>query len=121
MKRAASAVLVAIIILMIIFAVAAVTAKPAPAHEAASGWSYDSWCCGGSDCRTAEPGEVVPTDTGWLIVPTGQVIPYTASGTLDDTEENRAAHLLKSKDDDIHMCAPFGTQVRCLYVPEFGF
>lgn len=74
-------------------------------------------CCGVHDCERAPAGAARATDEGWLIVSTGQVIPY-----------ERFGHGLHSSiDGDIWWCrfsydaAEYGNaagEVRCLFVPE---
>lgn len=86
---------------------------PAVAHEAPMHWAYDSSCCSGQDCAV-ELGEVRATDQGWLLLRTGNLVPY------------RARQLRISKDDDFHSCWSGNRRddpdaLLCLYVPPQGF
>lgn len=51
-------------------------AAPASAHQAPSGWVYDSDCCSEKDCRPAEDGEISLMPDGYHIAKTNEVIPY---------------------------------------------
>lgn len=84
--------------------------QKAKAHEARTGRQYDAECCSDRDCREAAEGEVTLTAGGWLIRPTGEVIP------MGDPR------IRQSKDEHFHMCIiPPGTgRTLCLYVPPFG-
>lgn len=82
---------------------------PAGAHQAPSGWTYDSECCGGSDCRPIQDDAVVRVPGGWRIVATGQVF-------TDDAVKH-------SPDGHFHRCSAYGredTHTYCLYVPDLG-
>ncbi|MBN9525759.1 MAG: hypothetical protein J0H82_06140 [Alphaproteobacteria bacterium] len=73
-------------------------------------------CCGEHDCERAPADAVRATDEGWLIVGTGQIVPYARFGH----------GLFWSIDADFWWCrytydvAEYGNQageVRCLFVP----
>lgn len=89
---------------------------PALGHDAPMGWSYDSWCCSGKDCRMLHT-EVRATPNGWYITETGETKPYSGHG------------ILVSKDGAFHRCEnhfvarlPNGQYpTRCLYVPPQNF
>ena len=70
---------------------------------------YDSACCSDHDCHPAEPGEVVPVEHGWKVVPTGEVF-----------TEGMVFH---SPDGRFHRCSEDGRRdgrTICLYVPDFA-
>lgn len=46
------------------------------AHDAPSGWSYPPACCSGVDCRPAGEGGVREVSGGYLVVATGEVVPF---------------------------------------------
>jgi hypothetical protein len=98
---------------------AATGLAPAAAHEAAPGWSYDPWCCGGQDCQPISPDNVSITKDGFLV-------------TLSEGEHMTARRdherlfgfddVRESRDQNYHACIlPRTQEFRCLYVPPFGF
>jgi hypothetical protein len=98
---------------------AATGLAPAAAHEAAPGWSYDPWCCGGLDCQPISPDNVSITKDGFLV-------------TLSEGEHMTARRdherlfgfddVRESRDQNYHACIlPRTQEFRCLYVPPFGF
>lgn len=107
----------------------------AEAHEAPSGWAYDTWCCGGDDCRHTEPGEVTltPDGRGWHVRTLYQpridvVVPIDGTATNPTTgvpRDVRDTSLRVSPDRDFHVCivlqmsSQFGSfqRLRCLFVP----
>ncbi len=81
---------------------------PALAHEAPSGWAYDAACCHNRDCRPVQPGEVTAGPSGYLIAPTGEVVPYSS------------AKVRPSGDGSMHRCMIGGDTSNptiCIYVP----
>jgi hypothetical protein len=92
---------------VIIMLAALLAAWPANAHMAQTGWAYSFACCSGKDCREVADSEVTPTDDGWVVAATGEVIAY------DDLRVE------PSGDEFFHVClmkSPL--RVRCLYVPQ---
>jgi hypothetical protein len=89
---------------------------PTLAHEALSGWKYDSACCSEKDCYE------IPVSKTPRITPHGYVM---HDGTFVPKDSSRRRD---SKDVRWHRCdgytiagpvaIPF---VRCLYVPQGGF
>lgn len=78
---------------------------PAPAHDAASGWSYPESCCGGQDCR-----EVEATERGDAYV-------FHAAGR-DFTVRKEVAS--PSGDTEFHVCIGTnenGPFIRCFFAP----
>lgn len=67
--------------LMVLFFAGAVGA-----HTAPSGWDYPGGCCSGVHCSPLPADEVRRTDEGYLIVPTGELIPYAAANSSPDGE-----------------------------------
>jgi hypothetical protein len=97
-------------------------AVPALAHMAKSGWAYDADCCSDRDCaeQPDEMFEEVPG--GWLIKPSGVVVPHNSVTYPKDK---------MSKDEHFHLCTgadmlghgagdPASKSVYCLYRPPFG-
>ncbi len=63
----------------------------------------NEWCCGKEDCVPIPASQVEPTAPGWLIAPTGEVVPYV------DT--------LPSEDGRFWRChQPNGVR-RCFFAP----
>lgn len=89
----------------------AVALSPATAHQAPTGWQYDSACCSGVDCYQAPPLDVKETKYGYQLS-TGELIPYNDS------------RIKRSRDEYFHECKPGGDASQqhsfCLYVPEQG-
>jgi hypothetical protein len=88
-------------------------ASRAQAHDAPLGWSYPWSCCSSQDCRQTTGGEVRETPTGYLIVGTGETVPYQDKRIKD------------SPDGETHWCAhqaglDAGHTI-CLFVPPKGF
>lgn len=79
---------------------------PANAHS----W-YPLSCCSNQDCQPIDASEIRSTPVGWLVEPTGEVIPY------GDRRE------LISEDGGYHRCSRHfvdpGVRDRtiCLFVP----
>lgn len=85
----------------------------AHAHEAPKGWAYPLSCCSNFDCREMKEVEVRETAQGYLIVPTGEVVPYGDK------------RIRISPDGKFHWCAhqaglDAGRTI-CLFVPPRGF
>mgnify|MGYP003500616992 CR=1 FL=1 len=53
--------------------------QKARAHEAPTGWAFDPACCGNGDCKPIPASDIRETASGYLIVPTNEVIPYQSS------------------------------------------
>jgi hypothetical protein len=77
-------------------------------HDWIGGGGYRSpltneWCCGKEDCVPIPSSDIEPTSSGWLILPTGEVVPYI------DT--------LPSQDGRFWRChQPNGVR-RCFFAP----
>lgn len=89
-----------------------VLAGEARPHDAPSGWTYPLLCCSNRDCRQAGDGEVRETAEGYLLVTTGEVVPYLN-------------HRVKPSPDGLfHVCQQAGNfdsgRVLCLFVPPRG-
>jgi hypothetical protein len=85
----------------------------APAHEAPTGWAYDTVCCSNKDCAV-EVEEVRATDSGWLITRLGITVSYGSR------------KLKKSGDQDFHSCFTLNQRddpdsLLCLYVPPQSY
>ena len=85
----------------------AVMASSATAHE-----FYAPECCNDKDCAPLPADAVSATPKGWLVKPTGEVVPYQS-------------HKLRSAPDgQFHGCFVGGDANKtmlCLYVPPQGF
>lgn len=96
---------------MVCFVLAYVTKSPA--HDAPMGWQYPLSCCSNRDCRQTAQREVRETEAGYLLVSTGEVVPY-GNGRIKD-----------SPDGLFHVCQQAGNfetgRVLCLFVPPRGF
>lgn len=84
----------------------------AQAHDAPSGWSYPYSCCSDQDCRPVPEAAVRETVDGYVIVASGEVIPYA---------DKRVRH---SPDGEFHWCSVAGSvngRTLCLFVPPRSF
>lgn len=78
------------------------------AHEAPTGWSYSQSCCSNFDCREVDSEAIKTKPNGYVIMLTGEVIPY------NDTR------LRESPDGLYHWCSAGGLETSntiCLYRP----
>lgn len=94
----------------------------AHAHQAASGWTYPSSCCGGKDCRPIKEGlDVTAAKNGsgymvkFLYREPGNPITYYIQEFVDRDK------VQSSGDSDYHACVNVsalpGQQIRCLFAP----
>lgn len=85
----------------------------ADAHDAPTGWSYPTSCCSGFDCREEADLAIRETTDGYLVVSTGEVIPYND------------IRVRMSPDGRWHGCwrgAKFdAAPLICLFAPPRGF
>jgi hypothetical protein len=87
----------------------------AHAHDAPVGWTYDSSCCSGIDCRVVNHHggvRISETPQGYRISTTGEVLNY------------RDSRIKVSPDGDYHWCSAGGRDTGrtiCLYAPPKGF
>lgn len=89
-----------------------VGALDAPAHDAASGWTYPLACCSDFDCREIPADWVEERPEGYRIVITGEVIPMTSR------------KIRNSPDGVFHWCSVQGKndgKTICLFVPPRAF
>lgn len=87
-------------------------AGPAFAHDAPTGWAYDTACCSGRDCAQAMSGAVRETPRGYELQSTGETVIY------------RDTRIRQSKDEFFHECHVGGdpkARLLCLYVPNKGY
>lgn len=121
-RDAVAAVITAAIVL-------AVAAKIVLGHEAPAGWRYDYWCCSQRDCGQVDDGAVTfdPETGGWIVralnLWTGE---YVVERVPDMDRRSPPFRRLESDDPHFHVCWQnpayrHAAQVRCLYVPHFGF
>ena len=85
----------------------AVMASSATAHE-----FYAPECCNDKDCAPLPADAVTATPKGWLVKPTGEVLPY------------QSHKLRRAPDGQFHGCFVGGDASKtmlCLYVPPQGF
>lgn len=108
----ATYITVALVVFLIsLVAIIVWSARPAGAHDAPTGWTYDYSCCSTADCREVQTKAVKEDSRGFTIVSTGELIPY------GDTRIKR------SKDEFFHWCSVAGlddSRSLCLYVPDRG-
>lgn len=110
--EAALGAVVALLVLMFVAGMAlAHEAQPTAAQPL--GWSYPWSCCSNQDCRETKTGEVRETPSGYLIVATGETVPYQDKRIKD------------SPDGELHVCAHKAGldagKVICLFAPPRGF
>lgn len=65
---------------------------------------YHPHCCGEKDCPTIDKADMKETLAGWLIVPTGEVVPY--------------AETYASEDGLFYRCHMPTGERRCFFAPE---
>jgi len=77
-------------------------------HEAPTGWTFDSRCCGNGDCYPVETDAISERPDGYHIISTGEVIPYQSN------------KVLPSPDGLSYRCSTAGSVqgiTYCIYVP----
>lgn len=91
---------------------------PGLAHDALptaaqpNGWSYPFACCSGYDCREVSKKAISERPEGYVIVGTGEVLPYAD------------ARVKNSPDGEFHWCSVAGAnngRTICLFVPPRGY
>lgn len=104
--------------LLLVACISAMWITLANAHDAIAsrqqplGWSYDYSCCNLMDCREVADAAVKTTRAGYVIVATGEVIPFNDP------------RIKRSKDEFFHWCSKGGredSETICLYKPDAGF
>lgn len=93
------------------------------AHEAVSGFKYDSYCCNGNnhtgDCQRIPTRNVRITSGGYeIILKPGdhRLVTRTHDFQLPQSEARR------STDSEYHICLyPTEDTLRCFYAPDMGF
>jgi len=86
--------------------------SPSLAHQAKSGWTYPTACCSGIDCREVPDKAISERPEGYVIVGTGEVLPY------------KDARVRNSPDGEYHWCSIGGaddTKTVCLFVPPRSY
>lgn len=110
--------LLALVAAVLLCAWALLAASYARAHEALptpaqpQGWSYPFACCSGYDCREVVEKAIGEQSQGYVIVRTGEVIPYSDS------------RIKNSPDGEYHWCSVAGAgdgHTICLFVPPRSF
>jgi hypothetical protein len=109
------------------FLLALIWITPAIAHDAPSGWSYDTSCCNTTDCRPADGAYgtrehsmlIREVAEGFLVTrPSGKSYPT-------DLVKWGDKRLRISKDGEYHVCTTSAGSddgyVLCIYVPNRGF
>jgi hypothetical protein len=109
--RRTAMIILAVIGLIFLWLLAALilmaSVRPSNAHSI-----YHYECCHDRDCWPLEDVEIRETPEGWLLVETGEVIPYDWPKVKD------------SPDGRYHLCTTTGdfTGMKlCLYRPPLGF
>lgn len=110
----------AFILIMIAWALLFLYVDITEAHDAPSGWTYDTSCCNTMDCRPADgpydekrhhPVKIEEVTGGYRISTTGEVVPWNDR------------RVRESKDNEYHVCTTAGmdtTRALCIYVPLRG-
>ena len=110
--------LLALVVAVLLCAWALLAASYAQAHDALPtaaqprGWSYPFACCSGYDCREVADKAIGEQSEGYVIVRTGEMIPYSDS------------RIRNSPDGEFHWCSVAGANdghTICLFVPPRGF
>lgn len=90
----------------------------ASAHDALptaakpNGWMYPHACCSGYDCRQVPADDVVEGPSGYVIRPTGELVPMSSP------------KVKYSPDGEFHWCSVAGAddgKTICLFVPPRSF
>ena len=104
---------VALVSLSTAFSVTVLSASPAAAHEAPTGWKYPWACCSNKDCRQLSDNGISERKDGYVVNQTGEVVAYADKRVKD------------SPDGEYHWCAHQAGidagQTICLFVPPKGF
>jgi hypothetical protein len=80
-------------------------------HQAPTGWTFNSRCCGNGDCYPVETDAIRERPDGYHILSTGEVIPY------------QSTKVLSSPDGHSYRCSTAGSVqgvTYCIYVPKGG-
>lgn len=81
---------------------------PAQAHQAATGWTYPSDCCGLTDCALVPAKDVKVQGNGWRVIPRDLYI--------------RQDQSRPSPDGDFHLCTqPTKPFFRCFFAPPGAY
>lgn len=93
-------------------AIPLLTAVPAVAHEAPTGWKYDMACCHNRDCRPLASSAVRESPGGYVITLDNETVPYSDK------------RIKNSPDGQYHWCTVNGRddgRTICLYVPPRAY
>ena len=63
-----------------------------------------SHCCGNNDCFTVPASQMRPTPEGWLIITTGETVPYGEAQA--------------SEDGEFWRCKRYDGSRRCFFAPQ---
>jgi hypothetical protein len=80
-------------------------------HQAPTGWTFDSRCCGNGDCYPVQTDAITERPDGYHIQSTGEVIPY------------QSTKVLPSPDGHSYRCSTAGSVqgvTYCIYVNKGG-
>lgn len=87
-------------------AISVLLALPAGAHEAPSGWTYPTYCCGGEDCSEISGSDVSEVPGGYVVNLHGE------SFSIGHVETQ------PSPDGHFHAClVPGSSRLRCFFAP----
>lgn len=106
--------------LLYVAAVAFFLSRPALAHNAPSGWTYDTTCCSGIDCAPIAKDRVKITDEGFVIEvgPGDHPLIEVPSIYLFPFNDERVRF---SPDGTYHLCvSAYDQRGLCLYSPGFS-
>jgi len=95
----------------------------ATAHDAATGWSYDPYCCNGNaehgDCQMIPSKTVAITPDGYRVTLRPGDHRLVTRSHVFLLPMTRAMH---SGDSDYHICLfPNEDTPRCFYAPDMGY
>ncbi|HEX2146441.1 MAG TPA: hypothetical protein VHG11_02160 [Pseudorhizobium sp.] len=108
---------------LLVALVSSTAAPPAPAHDARTGWAYDTFCCNGNshngDCQMISTKNVRIINGGYQI----------SLGPGDHRLVTRPHHFSlpqsqarRSQDEEYHICLyPTEDTLRCFYAPDMAF
>ncbi|MBP1848593.1 hypothetical protein [Rhizobium halophytocola] len=108
---------------VLLTAVLSLCASSVPAHEARTGWRYDSYCCNGDghsgDCQQIPSKSVSIIQGGYKVTLAPGDHRLATHAHIFHGPQDRAR---KSHDSEYHLCLfPDENTPRCFYAPDMGF
>lgn len=88
-------------------------------HQAPTGWSYDGYCCSGTDCDQIPTEAVKIIEGGYQITLKPGDHPMVTRVHVFQVEQIKTR---QSKDEFYHVCLwPNEDTIRCVYAPVLGY